>query len=70
MTTNRITTAAVNGSQKVKYYRKIHEVTTEDGMNLIMTQKLPEDKQPKGFVVLVHGLGQNRYTWTLTKRSL
>jgi pimeloyl-ACP methyl ester carboxylesterase len=57
MTTNRITNAAVNGSRCVTYYRKIHEVTTEDGMNLIMTQKLPVDSKPKGFVMLVHGLG-------------
>jgi len=69
MAPNRITTAAVNGSQSVKYYRKIHEVTTEDGMNLIMTQKIPVRKKPKAYAMLVHGLGQNRYTWTLTKRS-
>ncbi|MBC2714218.1 MAG: alpha/beta hydrolase [Desulfobacteraceae bacterium] len=70
MTTNRMTTAAINGNQSVKYYRKIHEVTTKDGMNLIMTQKLPVDSKPRGFVMLVHGLGQNRYTWTLTERSI
>lgn len=70
MTGNRITTASVTNGRQIKYYRKIHEVTTKDGMNLIMTQKLPVDSKPKGFVMLVHGLGQNRYTWTLTKRSL
>ena len=70
MATNRITTAAVNGSQNISYYRKIHEVTTKDGMSLIMIEKSPISKKPKGYAMLVHGLGQNRYTWTLTKRSL
>lgn len=69
MTNKRITKSIINNGETVEYYRKIHEVTTEDGMNLIMTQKLPVDKKPRGFVMLVHGLGQNRYTWTLTKRS-
>ncbi len=70
MKTDRITTATVNGNQYVKYYRKIHEVATKDGMNLIMSEKSPVNQKSKGYVMLVHGLGQNRYTWTLTKRSL
>ena len=70
MATDRITTAAVNGEERVEYYRKIHEVTTQDGMNLMMIEKSPVSKTPRGHVMLVHGLGQNRYTWTLTKRSL
>jgi len=28
------------------------------------------DEKPVGTVMLVHGLGQNRYTWNLSKRSL
>jgi pimeloyl-ACP methyl ester carboxylesterase len=70
MTTNRITTAVINDGQTVKYYRKIHEVTTKDGMNLIMTQKSPVGKKPVAYAMLVHGLGQNRYSWTLTNRSM
>lgn len=70
MKADRITTAAVNGNQYVKYYRKIHEVATKDGMNLIMIEKSPVNRSSMGYVMLVHGLGQNRYTWTLTQRSL
>lgn len=70
MNSSRIRVSAINNNETVKYYRTIHEVTTGDGMNLIMTQKTPVDKKPKSYVMLVHGLGQNRYTWTLSKRSL
>ena len=70
MNSSQIRTHVINNNEIVKYYRAIHEVTTCDGMNLIMTQKTPVDKKPKSHVMLVHGLGQNRYTWTLSKRSL
>jgi pimeloyl-ACP methyl ester carboxylesterase len=70
MSPKRIRTMVVNNNQTVKYYRAMHEVSTEDGMNLIMTQKTPVGRKPKSHIMLVHGLGQNRYSWTLTKRSL
>ncbi len=60
----------VNGSKTTEFYRQLHEVTTKDGMNLIMTHKTPAARQPIAPVILVHGLGQNRYSWTLSKRSL
>ncbi|MBF0099672.1 MAG: alpha/beta hydrolase [Desulfobacterales bacterium] len=66
----KITTGIVNKDIKIQYYRYIHEVTTEDGRNLIMTHKVPVDKKPLGPIMFVHGLGQNRYTWTQTKRSM
>jgi len=69
MTRHRITEGIITDNTTVRYYRKIHEVTTEDGMNLIMTQKLPVGRKPQSYAMLVHGLGQNRYSWTLTKRS-
>ncbi|RJP86270.1 MAG: alpha/beta fold hydrolase [Desulfobacteraceae bacterium] len=70
MSTKPIRNKIVNNGTTVSYYRAMHEVTTEDGMNLIMTQKTPLSRNPKGHIMLVHGLGQNRYTWTLSKRSL
>lgn len=70
MVSEQIRTNIVNNGQAVTYYRRIHEVTTADQMNLIMTRKTPVDTAPVGHVMLVHGLGQNRYTWTLTRRSL
>jgi len=69
MSTKRIRNKIINNDATVSYYRAMHEVTTEDGMNLIMIQKTPIGKKPKAHVMLVHGLGQNRYTWTLSKRS-
>ncbi len=70
MAARRIYKKTVDKNQTVKFYKRIHEVTTEDGMNLIMTQKTPVGKKAKAPVMLVHGLGQNRYSWTLTNRSL
>lgn len=61
---------SVNQDRTVAFCRYLHEVNTEDGASLIMTQKVPLDEKPVGTVMLVHGLGQNRYTWNLSKRSL
>ncbi len=66
----QLRTNFINGDKTVSYHRHIHEVTTADGMNLIMTRKIPLKRKPAASVVLVHGLGQNRYSWTLTRRSL
>lgn len=65
----QVCTNIIDGEDTVTYYRSLHAVTTEDGMNLVMTRKLPVDRNPIAPVMLVHGLGQNRYTWTLTRRS-
>ena len=70
MAAQKIYTGTVNGDQTVKFYKRLHEVTTDDGMNLIMTQKSPVGKKSRAPVMLVHGLGQNRYSWSLTNLSL
>ena len=61
----------VDFNKTTEFYRSLHEATTKDGMNLIMTHKVPAHKRkPLAPVIMVHGLGQNRYSWTLSKRSL
>ena len=70
MSRNKVYREAVNFNRTVDLHRTLHEVTTEDGMNLIMTRKVPARRKPLAPVVLIHGLGQNRYSWTLTKRSM
>ena len=60
----------VNHNKTVAFHRRLHEIPTEDGMNLIMTHKAPVRKRSLAPVIFVHGLGQNRYSWTLTKRSM
>ena len=60
----------VNQNKTTEFYRNLHEITTDDGMNLIMTHKLPVARKSLAPVLLVHGLGQNRYSWTLSKRSM
>jgi len=68
-TGNRVTSKIVNGDETVSYYRSIHEVTTHDDINLIMIRKTPVNREALAPVMLVHGLGQNRYSWTLSQRS-
>ncbi len=63
-------TEFVNGNRTVTFERTLEEVSTADGMNLIVTHKRPVSRDIVGTIVFVHGLGQNRYSWTLTRRSL
>jgi len=70
MVRKKVFREAVNLNQTVDFHRTLYEVPTRDGMNLIMTRKAPVRGKPLAPVVLVHGLGQNRYSWTLTKRSM
>ncbi len=60
----------VNGETTVELVRTLHEVPTDDGMNLVMVHKRPAHRAPLAPAVLVHGLGQNRFSWTLSRRSL
>lgn len=70
MTPGKMFKEVVNKNRTVALYRTIHEIQTADGLNLIMTRKMPVDKKPTAAALLVHGLGQNRYTWNLSKRSM
>jgi len=65
-----ISEGVVDGDATVRYLRHLHVVTTEDGKNLVMSRKTPVDQKPLAPVLLVHGLGQNRFSWTLPKRSM
>ena len=69
MNHNRICTEPTDGSQLATFHRYLREVPTDDGKRLIVTHKVPAHQKPKMPVILVHGLGQNRYSWTLSKRS-
>ena len=65
---------AVDGRESVRLVKSLHEVVTEDGMRLVVTAKRPVDDpdgdlQRRAPVLLVHGLGQNRYSWHLSGRS-
>lgn len=70
MKSRQVYSEIVNHNKTVEFHRQLHEIPTEDGMNLIMTHKTPVGRKPLAPVILVHGLGQNRYSWTLTKRSM
>jgi pimeloyl-ACP methyl ester carboxylesterase len=60
----------VDQSQTLRLRKDMHEVLTGDGMRLCMVRKRPV-QPPKGTpVLMLHGLGQNRYSWDLSQRSL
>ena len=69
-TKKRIYTGIVTGTETVRMRRYIHQIPTEDGEILLMTRKVPVDNRQRGSVLLVHGLAQNRFSWTLSGRSL
>ena len=63
-----VTNEVVEGTSRVKLIKQLHEIRTHDGMSLMMVSK----RQPEGNphpVLLVHGLGQNRFSWHLSGRS-
>ncbi len=64
----------VDGRESVRLVKSLHEVVTEDGMRLVVTAKRPVadgdgDLDSRAPILLVHGLGQNRYSWHLSGRS-
>ncbi|MBU2490435.1 MAG: lysophospholipase [Proteobacteria bacterium] len=66
----RIRQGVVDTGRTVRFRRWLHEVATGDGKDLVMTRKRPVGRPVVGAVMLVHGLGQNRWSWTLPQRSL
>jgi len=63
-----VTEEVVDRGRTVRLIKRLHEVTTVDGMKLAMVSKRPRRGNPRP-VLLVHGLGQNRYSWHLSGRS-
>lgn len=63
-----VTEEVVDGASRVRMVKLLREVRTADGMQLVMVSKRPLDGEARP-VLLVHGLGQNRYSWHLSGRS-
>jgi poly[(R)-3-hydroxyalkanoate] polymerase subunit PhaC len=60
----------VDGQWSVGVLRELVEVPTSDGVRLIALRKRLADSAPtRGAALLVHGLGQNRFSWDLRQRS-
>src|SRR5438105_3801201 len=60
----------VDGDWSVPLRRELVEVCTADRVRLVAMRKRPADSgQRAGAVLLVHGLGQNRYSFDLPSRS-
>lgn len=56
-----------DGDHRVALVKDV--VLTPGALPLGMVRKRLPDAEPRGTVLLVHGFGQNRYTWHASKRS-
>lgn len=60
----------IDGDRTVLLHEELHEVTTQDGMRLSVVRTFPAAGTSRSLpVLLLHGFGQNRYTWSLSRRS-
>ncbi|MBK9968868.1 MAG: alpha/beta hydrolase [Holophagales bacterium] len=65
------TREVVNLETTTVLYKELFEVRTRDDVRLIVTRKRPVERaRDRTPVLLVHGLGQNRFTWDLSRRSM
>lgn len=61
----------VNLDETTTLVKELYEVITPDRARLILTRKRPVEPSPdKTPVLMLHGLGQNRYSFDLTRRSM
>lgn len=60
----------VSGPERVRLVKEIVEAPLPGGGRLAMVRKRPVNGAVRGAVLLVHGFGQNRYTWHLNRRSI
>jgi alpha-beta hydrolase superfamily lysophospholipase len=62
-------TQSIDGQQKGRFRKEIVSVPIPGG-EICMVRKRAAGNQPtRGAVVLIHGFGQNRYSWHLRRRS-
>lgn len=59
----------MNPSPRISYTEEIHSCRTSDGWRIALSRKLPGTKRLGPPVILIHGLGQNRFTWDLSRKS-
>ncbi|MDC3378907.1 alpha/beta fold hydrolase [Planctomycetota bacterium] len=59
-----------NAGARVLVAKQVLRAPLPDGGALALVRKRPVGGAPRGAVVLLHGLGQNRYSWHLDQRSL
>ena len=65
------TREVVNRGTTTLLYKELYEAETRDGVKLIVTRKRPAEPGPgRTPVILIHGLGQNRFSFDLSRRSM
>lgn len=65
------TCEVVNLDTTTLLYKELIEAETRDGVKLIVTRKRPgERSRERTPIILIHGLGQNRFSYDLSRRSM
>ncbi len=65
------TREVVNLDTTTLLYKELFEAETRDGVKLIVTRKRPIDRsRERTPVILIHGVGQNRFSFDLSRRSM
>lgn len=65
------TREVVNLDETTLLYKELFEVRTRDDVRLIVTRKRPVERtRDRSPVILIHGLGQNRFSYDLSRRSM
>ena len=59
----------VHGSERLHLTKGVVSAALPGGGSLALVRKRLPGLEPRAAVVLLHGFGQNRYTWHLDSRS-
>lgn len=66
---SEVVTQAINGATTGRFVKEIIHAPIERGEVVLVRKRKADLAKTRGAVVLVHGFGQNRYTWHLSSRS-
>jgi len=60
---------SIDGDERGRFIKDV--IASRDGAHPIaMVRKRSASRKTQGAIVLVHGFGQNHYTWHISRRSL
>ena len=59
----------IDTAEAGRFRKEIIEVSIDDGAVILVRKRRADIASTKGAVVLLHGFGQNRYSWHLSSRS-
>lgn len=66
---SEIVTQAVNGATTGRFLKEIVHAPIDRGAVVLVRKRKADLEKTRGAIVLIHGFGQNRYSWHLKARS-